>query len=369
MRLQKRDQPARRKYCPHLARERRRLAHDAAGGHRDPPRGEIELDLVVLGDAGQIALDDWQPVVDAVAKELAPEGNGHDRPRTEQTQDVHRLFARGIVAEVPSGHDHVALREARGKTGRNLLEGMLRHVGIVAKSPHACESGQRRLKWGPMHPTLERFLQQFKATSDAIIDSWFVCDAERNIVDYNRAFYALFPRQEARTLKGRLRREREASRAAARVRRGPRTRQRARRPASQRRLRGPEDHREERGRVDLTRGGACSSTPRTVWSSGRSPCASRASRTSGRGIGAPAEMKMSDACFSDINWNSLSRIIPGSLAGRPLCAVGPPAGGRPKCFKSDAKSVRRVGPQRASAGARLERDSAPLVLSRRAAVR
>lgn len=54
-----------------------------------------------------------------------------------------------------------------------------------------------------MHPALERFLQQFKATSDAIIDSWFVCDNERNIVDFNRAFYSLFPRSEARTLKGR----------------------------------------------------------------------------------------------------------------------------------------------------------------------
>ena len=54
-----------------------------------------------------------------------------------------------------------------------------------------------------MHPALERFIQQFKSTSDALIDSWFVCDAERRIVDYNRAFFAIFPRQEARTLKGR----------------------------------------------------------------------------------------------------------------------------------------------------------------------
>ncbi len=54
-----------------------------------------------------------------------------------------------------------------------------------------------------MHPAMERFLQQFKATSDALIDSWFVCDAERNIVDYNRAFFSMFPRHEARTLKGR----------------------------------------------------------------------------------------------------------------------------------------------------------------------
>ena len=54
-----------------------------------------------------------------------------------------------------------------------------------------------------MHPALERFLKEFKATADAVIDSWFVCDAERNIVDYNRAFFAMFPRPEARTLKSR----------------------------------------------------------------------------------------------------------------------------------------------------------------------
>lgn len=54
-----------------------------------------------------------------------------------------------------------------------------------------------------MHPALERFIQHFKATSEAIIDSWFICDQDRRIVEYNRAFYALFPRQEARTLKGR----------------------------------------------------------------------------------------------------------------------------------------------------------------------
>ena len=55
-----------------------------------------------------------------------------------------------------------------------------------------------------MHPALERFLQQFKATSEAIIDSWFVCDRDKKIVDYNRVFFAMFPRQEARTLKGRV---------------------------------------------------------------------------------------------------------------------------------------------------------------------
>lgn len=55
-----------------------------------------------------------------------------------------------------------------------------------------------------MHPALERFLQQFKVTSEAIIDSWFVCDHDKKIVDYNRVFFAMFPRQEARTLKGRV---------------------------------------------------------------------------------------------------------------------------------------------------------------------
>jgi PAS domain-containing protein len=55
----------------------------------------------------------------------------------------------------------------------------------------------------PPHPALERFIQQFKATSDALIDSWFICDSERNIVEYNRTFFSLFPRPEARQLKSR----------------------------------------------------------------------------------------------------------------------------------------------------------------------
>ena len=57
-----------------------------------------------------------------------------------------------------------------------------------------------------MNPALERFIQQFKATSDAIIDSWFICDQERNIVDYNRAFFSLFPRPEARQQPQQMRR-------------------------------------------------------------------------------------------------------------------------------------------------------------------
>lgn len=49
---------------------------------------------------------------------------------------------------------------------------------------------------------LDSFLAQFKQISDVIIDSWFVCDSERNIVDFNRAFFSLLPRQVARGLKG-----------------------------------------------------------------------------------------------------------------------------------------------------------------------
>lgn len=53
-----------------------------------------------------------------------------------------------------------------------------------------------------MNPALEKFLSQFKGIADAIIDSWFVVDADRTIVDYNRAFFALLPRQVARGAKG-----------------------------------------------------------------------------------------------------------------------------------------------------------------------
>jgi PAS domain-containing protein len=49
---------------------------------------------------------------------------------------------------------------------------------------------------------LDNFLAQFKGISDVVIDSWFVCDVERNIVDFNRAFFSLLPRQVARGLKG-----------------------------------------------------------------------------------------------------------------------------------------------------------------------
>ena len=50
--------------------------------------------------------------------------------------------------------------------------------------------------------TLAHFLAEFKRVSSAIVDSYFVVDTERRIVDFNRAFFALLPRQVARGLKG-----------------------------------------------------------------------------------------------------------------------------------------------------------------------
>ncbi len=50
--------------------------------------------------------------------------------------------------------------------------------------------------------TLQAFIAQFKQMSDAVIDSWFVVDSERNIVDFNRAFFGMLPRAVARGLKG-----------------------------------------------------------------------------------------------------------------------------------------------------------------------
>src|SRR5690349_10824383 len=49
---------------------------------------------------------------------------------------------------------------------------------------------------------LTQFLEQFKRVNNAIVDSYFIVDTERRIVDFNRAFYAMLPRQVARGLKG-----------------------------------------------------------------------------------------------------------------------------------------------------------------------
>jgi PAS domain-containing protein len=52
------------------------------------------------------------------------------------------------------------------------------------------------------HPALTQFLGEFKRVANAIVDSYFVVDTERRIVDFNRAFFAMLPRQVARGLKG-----------------------------------------------------------------------------------------------------------------------------------------------------------------------
>jgi PAS domain-containing protein len=49
---------------------------------------------------------------------------------------------------------------------------------------------------------LQTFLANFKQFSDVFTDSYFIVDAERNIVDFNRAFFSMLPRQTARGLKG-----------------------------------------------------------------------------------------------------------------------------------------------------------------------
>ena len=51
-------------------------------------------------------------------------------------------------------------------------------------------------------PALQQFLTEFKRVSNAIVDSYFIVDNDRTIVDFNRAFYALLPRAVARGLKG-----------------------------------------------------------------------------------------------------------------------------------------------------------------------
>src|SRR5688572_16613158 len=49
---------------------------------------------------------------------------------------------------------------------------------------------------------LAGFLQEFKRVAPAIVDSYFVVDRERRIVDFNRTFFAMLPRNVARGLKG-----------------------------------------------------------------------------------------------------------------------------------------------------------------------
>lgn len=49
---------------------------------------------------------------------------------------------------------------------------------------------------------LNAFLESFKQIAPAIIDSYIVIDTNRRIVDFNRGFYKMLPRQTARGLKG-----------------------------------------------------------------------------------------------------------------------------------------------------------------------
>lgn len=49
---------------------------------------------------------------------------------------------------------------------------------------------------------LQTFLSRFKTVADVFIDSYFIVDNDRNIVDFNRAFFSMLPRQVARGLKG-----------------------------------------------------------------------------------------------------------------------------------------------------------------------
>jgi PAS domain-containing protein len=49
---------------------------------------------------------------------------------------------------------------------------------------------------------LEQFLVEFKRVASAIVDSYFIVDLERRVVDFNRAFFAMLPRQASRGLKG-----------------------------------------------------------------------------------------------------------------------------------------------------------------------
>jgi PAS domain-containing protein len=55
---------------------------------------------------------------------------------------------------------------------------------------------------GAPSEALATFVAHFKHTADAIIDSWFIVDNERSIVEFNRTFYGMLPRNVARGLKG-----------------------------------------------------------------------------------------------------------------------------------------------------------------------
>jgi PAS domain-containing protein len=51
-------------------------------------------------------------------------------------------------------------------------------------------------------PALAQFLREFRRVSAVLVDSYFVVDAERRLVEWNRAFHAMLPRAVARGLEG-----------------------------------------------------------------------------------------------------------------------------------------------------------------------
>ena len=51
-------------------------------------------------------------------------------------------------------------------------------------------------------PALARFLSEFRRVSAVFVDSYFVVDADRRLVEWNRAFHAMLPRAVARNLAG-----------------------------------------------------------------------------------------------------------------------------------------------------------------------
>lgn len=51
-------------------------------------------------------------------------------------------------------------------------------------------------------PALAKVVEEIRAVADVVIDSYFIVDADRTIVDFNRAFHAMLPRSVARGLRG-----------------------------------------------------------------------------------------------------------------------------------------------------------------------
>jgi PAS domain-containing protein len=80
---------------------------------------------------------------------------------------------------------------------------MANQAGHPPQGPGSFTTAQAPVSPAPQVPeALAAFIAQFKHVSDAVIDSWFVVDNERNIIDFNRTFFGMLPRNVARGLKG-----------------------------------------------------------------------------------------------------------------------------------------------------------------------